>query len=104
MNAGRPRVGHSRLGARDWDPGGESKPNTEETRGLRADFLSIGFSRPPGRRGRSLGLCLEAARTVRREGQNTSLANPQEAGLSYGKISGDFEDSNSSRPVSLMRT
>lgn len=104
VNAGRPRVGHLRLGARDWDPGGESKPDTDQTRGLRTDFLSIGFSRPPGRRGRGLGLFLEAARTVRPEGQNTSLANSQEPASAYGKMSGGFENSNFSRPVSLMRT
>lgn len=74
-------TGAPRLSARDRDPGRESRPNADPTRGLRREFLSIGFSRRLERMGRSLGLLLEAARTVSREGQNTSRTKLQEAGL-----------------------
>lgn len=64
VSAGCPEVQHVRLSARDWDPDGESRRNADRTRELRREFLSIGFSRRPERRGRGLEFSLEAARTV----------------------------------------
>lgn len=86
VSAGCPQARHFRLRVREWGPGGESRPNADPTRGLRREFLSIGFSRRLARKGRNLGLFLEAARTVKREGQNTSLANLLEAELSHRRI------------------